>query len=78
MNNDKNFVVNLLTKTWVRDSHGLYDYESPQTKNLNAVLADNVLIARKKNEIKTIPTKEELKEDEFLLEVKYEKRNYLY
>ena len=42
MNYEKHFVLSLFTRTWVRDSHGLYDYESTQTKNLNAVLADKV------------------------------------
>ena len=74
MSNEKNFVLSLFTKTWIRDSHGLYDYESTQTKNLNAVLAESVLIARKKNEIKTQPNKSLLEpEEEMLLDVKYQK-----
>ena len=74
MSNEKHFVLSLFTKTWVRDSHGLYDYESNQTKNLNAVLAESVIIARKKHEIKTVPNKNELQPDEeMLLDVKYEK-----
>ena len=80
--NNENFVLSLCTKTWVRDSHGLYDYESNQTKNLNAVLAESIYITRKKHDIKTlsklnnlIPEEEELifhvenkKMDEFILE----------
>ena len=50
---NERFVLSLCTKTWVRDSHGLYDYESNQTKNLNAVLAESIYIARKKHDIKT-------------------------
>ena len=74
MSNEKHFVLSLFTKTWVRDSHGLYDYESNQTKNLNAVLAESVIIARKKHEIKTVPYKNDLQSDEeMLLDVKYEK-----
>ena len=74
MSNEKNFVLSLFTKTWIRDSHGLYDYESTQTKNLNAVLAESVLIARKKNEIKTVPNKSLFQPDEeMLLDVKYQK-----
>ena len=72
MNFDKHFVLELFARTWVRDSHGLYDYESIQTKNLNAFLADNVIIARKKHDIKTIRSVEELKDLEMLLKVKYE------
>ena len=67
--NDKNekFVLSLCTKTWIRDSHGLFDYESNQTKNLNAVLAESIYIARKKHEIKTLAQENDLKEDEELL-----------
>ena len=73
MNYEKHFVLSLFTRTWVRDSHGLYDYESTQTKNLNAVLADNVTIVRKKHDIKTVSSKEEITDEELLLNVKYEK-----
>ena len=73
MNYEKQFVLSLFTRTWVRDSHGLYDYESTQTKNLNAVLADNVTIVRKKHDIKTVTSKEEITDEELLLNVKYEK-----
>ena len=51
--NDK-FGLSLCTKTQVRDSHGLFDYESNQTRNLNAVLAESIFIARRKHDIKTI------------------------
>ena len=61
---NEKFVLSLCTKTWVRDSHGLYDYESIQTRNLNAVLAESIYIARKKHDIKTINTPKELKPDE--------------
>jgi len=61
---NEKFVLSLCTKTWVRDSHGLYDYESIQTRNLNAVLAESIYIARKKHDIKTINSPKELKPDE--------------
>ena len=61
---NENFVLSLCTKTWVRDSHGLYDYESNQTKNLNAVLAESIYIARKKHDIKTLNSILDLKPDE--------------
>ncbi len=61
---NERFVLSLCTKTWVRDSHGLYDYESNQTKNLNAVLAESIYIARKKHDIKTLNSKNDLKPDE--------------
>ena len=61
---NENFVLSLCTKTWARDSHGLYDYESTQTKNLNAVLAESIYIARKKRDIKTLSSILDLKPDE--------------
>ena len=39
---NEKYVLSLCTKTWVRDSHGLFDYESNQTKHLNAILAESV------------------------------------
>ena len=68
---NEKFVLSLCTKTWVRDSHGLYDYESNQTKNLNAVLAESILIARKKHDIKTLNSLNDLKppEEELLFSV---------
>ena len=65
--NNEKFVLSLCTKTWVRDSHGLFDYESSQTRNLNAVLAESIYIARKKHDIKTLSTLSDLKEEEELL-----------
>ena len=73
MNSEKNFVLSLFTKTWIRDSHGLYDYESTQTKNLNAVLADSVVIIRKRHDIKTIPNMADIEDEEMLINVKYER-----
>ena len=69
---NEKFVLSLCTKTWVRDSHGLFDYESQQTRNLNAVLAESIYIARKKHDIKTLSNKNELNpnEEELLFNVR--------
>ena len=69
---NEKFVLSLCTKTWVRDSHGLFDYESLQTRNLNAVLAESIYIARKKHDIKTLNNKNELNpnEEELLFNVR--------
>ena len=61
---NEKFVLSLCTKTWVRDSHGLYDYESTSTRNLNAVLAESIYITRKKHDIKTLSNINDLKTDE--------------
>ena len=63
-NPKENLVLNLCKKTLVRDGHGLYDYESNQTKNLNAVLAEGIYLARKKHDIKTLNSPNDLKKDE--------------
>ena len=74
---NEKFVLSLSTKTWIRDSHGLFDYESTQTKNLNAVLAESIYIARKKHDIKTLSNINELKpdEEELLFNVKNDKKD---
>ena len=64
---NQKYVLSLCTKTWIRDSHGLYDYESQQTKNLNAVLAESIYIARKRHDIKTLNSQAELQPEEELL-----------
>ena len=74
---NEKFVLSLCTKTWIRDSHGLFDYESSQTRNLNAVLAESIYIARKKHDIKTLNSKEDLKkeEEELLFNVKNDNKD---
>ena len=64
---NEKYVLSLCTKTWVRDSHGLFDYESNQTKHLNAILAESIFIARKKHEIMTVNNPKQLQDDEELL-----------
>ena len=67
---NEKFVLSLCTKTWIRDSHGLFDYESNQTKNLNAVLAESIYIARRKHEIKTLNQVTDLKDEEEKIKMK--------
>jgi len=64
---NEKYVLSLCTKTWVRDSHGLFDYESNQTKHLNAILAESICIARKKHEIMTVNNPKQLQDEEELL-----------
>ena len=73
---NEKFVLSLCTKTWVRDSHGLFDYESNQTKHLNAILAESIYITRKKHEIKTVNNPSQLQdEEELLFNVRYDDTN---
>ena len=69
---NEHFVLSLSTRTWFRDSHGLFDYESYQTKNLNAILAESIYITRRKHDIRPLNNINLLKEreEELLFNVK--------
>ncbi len=43
--------VKIRTKTWVRDSHGLFDYENNQVKSTTIVMSSNGSIIRRKNDV---------------------------
>ena len=73
------FVLSLCTKTWIRDSHGLFDYESNQTKHLNAILAESISLIRRKHEITTLNNPFMLsKEEELLFNVRHDEVNQFY
>lgn len=76
--NEKQFVLCLNTKTWSRDSHGLYDYESTHTKTTNAIVADNAIIVRRKLDIRSVNSMEDIKEEEYLMNIIHDKGKYLY
>jgi len=68
---EKEFALNLITKTWIRDSHGLFDYESQQIKTYEGTLFSNGIIVRKKMDIKLANSIQDKKEDEeFLCQIK--------
>ena len=71
-----NFFLSLCTKTWSRDSHGLFDYESEQNRHLNAIIAESIYIKRKKHEITTLKDPLNLiRDEEILFKVKHEGLN---
>ena len=43
----KRELLHLSSKTWLKDSNGLFDYESKQTKNLKAFIGQSICITRK-------------------------------
>ena len=47
----KRELLHLSSKTWLKDSNGLFDYESKQTKNLKAFIGQSICITRKGNEL---------------------------
>jgi hypothetical protein len=70
MDHNKEFILNVCTKTWTRDSHGLFDYESVQVKPHEGNILDNALVVRKKMDIKLVKTINEIKDEELLFEIK--------
>jgi hypothetical protein len=65
MNSSQNdYILNLTTKTWSRDSHGLYDYENNNMKISNFSITNNSKVIRKKNEIKIQPSNYLIQADE--------------
>lgn len=48
------YLLTIVTKTWSRDSHGLYDYENNNMKVANFTIVSNSTVLRKKNEIKVL------------------------
>ncbi len=45
------YSVQIRTKTWVRDSHGLFDYENNQVKTTTIVMNSNGSLIRRKNDV---------------------------
>lgn len=48
----KNFFLSIKSKTWTRDSHGLFDYESSVVKENILLIKNPTKIVRKKHEIR--------------------------
>jgi hypothetical protein len=54
----KNYSVFMRGVTWVRDSHGLFDYESKSISKKSWTTTEQAKILRKENDIRMIPLKE--------------------
>ena len=69
----QNQILKILTKTWARDSHGLFDYEANSTKNNLLLINGRFKIVRKKNDVRQVTENTELEmEDRELAKVKLE------
>jgi hypothetical protein len=69
--------LKILTKTWSRDSHGLFDYEATNTKNSTLFMINRAKIIRKKNEVKVVAENSDLELDERELgKIKTDNSNY--
>jgi hypothetical protein len=65
--------LKILTKTWARDSHGLFDYEANSTKNNLLLINGRYKIVRKKNDVRQMTENTELDmEDRELAKVKFD------
>jgi len=66
-------ILKILTKTWARDSHGLFDYEANSTKNNLLLINGRYKIVRKKNDVRQLTEITELDmEDRELAKVKFD------
>ena len=50
INNGKS-LLHLSSRTWLKDSNGLFDYESKQTKNLKAFIGESICITRRGHDL---------------------------
>jgi hypothetical protein len=65
--NENQTYLKIVSKTWGRDSHGLFDYESTQIKINNLVVSKNCQLIRKRNDVKEVPENTQLDIEEKLL-----------
>jgi|LauGreDrversion4_2_1035121.scaffolds.fasta_scaffold1308788_1 hypothetical protein len=64
-------IIKAETKTWSRDSHGLFDYESTNTKNSIVFATSRHKLVRKRNDIRALVENAEIDlEDRELCRVK--------
>ena len=54
VNNLQGVILKALTKTWSRDSHGLFDYEATNTKNSILFINGRAKLVRRKNDVRNI------------------------
>jgi hypothetical protein len=68
----KSKYLKAVTKTWARDSHGLFDYEANNTKNITLLIHGKSKLVRKKNDVKNMLDNSELElEDRELCRINY-------
>ena len=56
--------LKLLIKTWSRDSHGLFDYETSSIKANQLLISTNCKLIRKKNDVKFVQENNEIEFEE--------------
>lgn len=63
---NQNF-LSIKSKTWTRDSHGLFDYESNTVKENILIIQNPTILIRKKHDLKELEAKDEetVKDDNY-------------
>lgn len=56
--------LKLLIKTWSRDSHGLFDYETSSTKTNQLLISNSSKLIRKKNDVRFVQENHEIEFEE--------------
>jgi len=75
----KSKYLKAVTKTWARDSHGLFDYEATNTKNITLFIHGKSKLIRKKNDVRSSLENIELDlEDRELCRVNYSDSKFLF
>ena len=69
MSNHTKSLLHICSKTWVKDSNGLFDYESKQTKNLKAFIGESICITRKGYDLSSAKKISSQKNEETLFSV---------
>ena len=62
-------LVHLTTRTWLKDSNGLFDYESKQTKNLKAFIGESISITRNGCDLNSAKIFQTNKNEETILDI---------
>jgi hypothetical protein len=52
--------LKLLTKTWTRDSHGLFDYEAQNIRSSLLIINERGKLIRRKHEVKFVAESHEI------------------
>jgi hypothetical protein len=74
--NDNQSHLKIVSFTWNRDSHGLFDYESSQTKLNNIIISKNCQLIRHQDHIKEAPENTKLyMQEQFLANIQVENSN---
>ena len=62
-------LLHINSKTWIKDSNGLYDYESKQTKNLKAFIGESICITRNGSDLNSVKNEFMKKNEEMLFNI---------